>query len=176
MICPICKTNLKKEIFYGIEVNYCPQCLGLWFENDELREAKDEKDKELNWLDIDLWQDEKKFKISKTIKICPSCSVPLYKVNYGDLQILVDVCNLCCGIWLDRGEFKNIIAYLKRKGQYEALNGYFKNLIKEGMEIFTGPESFRSELNDFLSLLKLLEYKFAVQHPSISKIILALPK
>ena len=175
MLCPSCKTDLKKQVFYGVEVDYCPQCFGIWFEEDELRLAKDEKDKELNWLDIDLWQDETKFKISKTIKICPSCSAPLYKVNYNDSQILVDLCNLCRGIWLDRGEFKNIIAYLKRKSQYEILNNYFKNLIKEGIEIFIGPEEFRSETDDFLTLSKLLKYKFIVQHPKISEIILNLP-
>ncbi|MBU2579168.1 zf-TFIIB domain-containing protein [Patescibacteria group bacterium] len=176
MICPICKIHFKKEIFYGAEIDYCPQCLGLWFGKDELQETKDEKDKDLNWLDIDLWQDEKKFKISKTIRVCPSCSVPLYEVSYGDSGILVNVCNLCQGIWLDRGEFKNIVAYLKRKKQYEVLNNYFKNLIAEGIEIFIGPETFHNELNDFLGILKLLKYKFAVQHPSISKIILMLPR
>ena len=45
MTCPICKVNFKKAVFYGVEIDYCPQCLGLWFEEDELREAKDEKDK-----------------------------------------------------------------------------------------------------------------------------------
>lgn len=176
MVCPICKINLKKQIFYNTEIDYCPQCLGLWFEEDELRTVKDERDEELNWLDVDLWQDEKRFKISKTVKLCPSCSVPLYNVNYGESRILVDLCNLCQGIWIDRGEFKSIIDYLKEKRQYEVLNNYFKNLIKEATEIFVGPETFRSELSDFLTILKFLEYKFAVQHSKISKIILNLPK
>ena len=54
MLCPICKIELEKAIFYGVEVDYCPRCLGVWFEEDELRLAKDEKDKNLNWLDVDL--------------------------------------------------------------------------------------------------------------------------
>jgi Zn-finger nucleic acid-binding protein len=130
----------------------------------------------LSWLDIDLWQDKRKFKISQTQKYCPVCSVPLYSLNYGNSQIEVDLCNLCQGIWLDRGEFKKIIDYLKEKGEEEILKNYFKNLIEEGIEIFTGPETFRSELSDFLIVLKLLNYKFIVQHPTISKLISILPK
>ncbi len=176
MHCPLCKVNLEKAVFYGVEVDYCPRCLGLWFEKDELRQAKDEKDKNLNWLDIDLWKEKGKFKISPGKKLCPSCQVPLYEVCYGDSNVKVDFCDLCGGIWLDRGEFKKIIGYLREKGKEEILKNYFKNLIEEGMEIFTGPETFREELGDFLTVLKLLNYKFATQHQLLSKIISALPK
>lgn len=176
MNCPICKKSLQKSIFHSIELDYCPFCLGLWFEQDELRQAKDDKDKSLDWLDIDLWREETKFKISKNKKICPSCSVPFYEINYADSDISVDICNVCQGIWLDRGEFKKIIDYLKEKGKYEILNKYLKNLIKEGAEIFIGPETFKSEVSDFLTILKLLNYKFVSQYPTISKIISMLPR
>ena len=176
MNCPLCKTELKKAIFYQTEVDYCPKCLGLWFEKDELRQAKDEKDKDLNWLDINLWEDKTKFRISQDKKICPQCGVHLYETGYGDSGIKVDLCNLCQGIWLDRGEFKKIIDYLKEKGGEEILKNYFKNLIEQGIEIFTGPETFRSELSDFLMVLKLLNYKFTAQYPTISKLISILPK
>jgi len=155
-----------------VETDYCPKCLGLWFEQDELLGAKDEKDKNLNWLDIDLWKDKTKF---QGRKLCPACSVPLYEVNYDNSKIKVDLCNVCRGIWLDRGEFKKVIDYLKEKGKKEVLENYFKNLIAEGVEVFTGPETFRSELSDFLTILKLLNYKFATQHPVITKIISGLP-
>ena len=176
MNCPVCKIEMEKAVFYKTEVDYCPRCLGIWFEKDELREAKDEKDKDLNWLDFDLWGEEKKFKISKNQKICPKCSVPLYSVGYNNSNIEVDFCSLCEGIFLDRGEFKKIIDYLKEKGEKEVLNNYFKNLIKERVEIYTGPEIFRSEVKDFLTLLKLLNYKFAAQFPKITSIISGLPK
>lgn len=177
MFCPNCqKIQLNRAIFNKTEVDYCIQCLGIWFEQDELRQAKDEKDKELNWLDIDLWQDNEKFKISQNPKICPACSVPFHKVGYGDSEISLDVCNLCQGIWLDRGEFKKIIDYLKNKGNYEAANNYFKNLVQEGVEILTGPEELKSEVSDFWAVLKLLNYKFAEKFPKITELILSLPK
>ena len=174
--CPACKINLSSEIFYNTEVDYCKNCLGIWFDKDELRWAKDEKDKDLSWLDIDLWKDEKKFKVSYGIRVCPSCRVPLYEVYYGNSGIVVDVCNVCHGIWLDRMEFKKIIAWLMARADYEVLNNYAKNLFSEAKEIFTGPETLREEISDFLIILKILNYKFSVEHPVLSRIISALPK
>ena len=176
MKCPICKKTLEQTILCNTEVDYCPKCLGLWFEDDELRWAKDQKDRNLRWLDTDLWREPEKFKISPGKKLCPACRLPLYETNYGGSQIKVDVCNLCYGVWLDRGEFKKIIQYLKKKADVEVLNHYLKNLREEFWEIFTGPEVLREELDDFLTILKVLNYKFIVQHPNISKIISSLPK
>jgi len=177
MNCPICKNKkLSSVILYNVEVDYCPNCLGLWFEKDELGQAKDEKDRNLRWLDIDLWKREKDFKISYGIRLCPSCRVPLYEVYYGNSGVIVDVCNLCQGIWLDRAEFKKITDWLKQKADYEILNNYVKNLFLEFSEIFIGPEPLREEILDFLAVLKLLNYKFTVQHPAISRIISKLPK
>jgi len=175
MLCPLCKKTLDKAIFYGVEVDYCPKCRGLWFEKDELRLAKDDRDENLAWLDINLWKDKTKFQISREQKLCPACRMPLYEINYGDSKIKVDVCNLCSGIWLDRREFKKIIEYLEGKAKYEILHKYVKNLIEEFWEIFTGPETLREEINDFLIILKLLNYKFPSQHPLIAEIIKELP-
>ncbi len=176
LVCPICKVPLKSAVFHNVEVNYCPNCLGIWFEEDELRLAKDDKDKNLEWLDVDLWKDEKKFKISHGIRLCPSCRVPLYEVRYGDSDIVVDVCNICHGVWLDRAEFKKIIDYLHKKADYEILHNYTKNLFEQFGEIFIGPEPLKEEIFDFLAILRFLNYKFVAQHPVISKIILELPK
>lgn len=203
MLCPLCQKTLDKAILNNVEVDFCPDCFGLWFEKEELRWAKDEKAKDLKWLDIDLWSDKKRFKIAYGQKLCPSCRLPLYEVDYHhnspkpslkgkspkksksrvqgigknlSAPVKVDVCNLCQGIWLDRGEFKKIIEHLKEKGSYEVLNNYSKNLVREFWEIFTGPETLREEILDFLTILKLLNYKFAVQHPTISEIISRLPK
>lgn len=136
--------------------------------------AKDKKDKDLNWLDIDLWKDENKFNVSYGIRLCPCCRVPLYEIYYGDSKVIVDICNLCQGVWLDRAEFKKITDWLKEKADYEILNNYSKNLFEQFAEIFIGPETFREEILDFLTVLKLLNYKFTAQHPVISRLILYL--
>ena len=174
--CFLCKEKMERALLYNVEIDYCPKCLGMWFEEDELRLAKDMKDENLKWLDVDLWADDSKFKISRGKKLCPTDRLPLYEVEYGDSGIKVDVCSICKGVWLDKGEFKQIISYLKEKANWEVLNNYYKNLVEEAVEVFIGPETVREEIEDFLIILRLFNYKFLTQQPKISKIISGLPK
>jgi Zn-finger nucleic acid-binding protein len=176
MLCPIDKITLDQAVVGGVEVDYCHKCFGLWFEEEELRWAKDYKDRNLRWLDIDLWKDNAKFKISLGKKLCPKDRLPLYEMEYGDSGIEVDICNICKGVWLDKGEFQKIIQYLRKTTNEEVLNNYLKNLREELWEIFAGPETFKEEINDFLVILKLLNYKLLTQYPNIDKIISHLQK
>ena len=171
MDCPNRHNQLEKAMFHNVEVDYCPECLGIWFEKDELMWAKNDKDQQLNWLDFDIWRDKGKFKISSSDRRCPACRIPFMEVSYDNSNVKIDFCKMCQGIWLDRGEFKQIMIYLKRKADYEILHSYTKNLALELWEVFTGPEKFREELEDFLMLLKLFNYKFVVQHPFLNKMI-----
>lgn len=174
MLCPVCKTELKKAVFYGVEIDYCPKCLGIWFDEKEFEEAKSWKDHSLSWIDPDLWEKEDQFRVSKSKKMCPKCGVPLYEVNYGDSDIKVDVCNVCHGIWLDRGEFNKIINYLETEKKEIAVGHYFATLAKKGGELFVGPDSFFDEMNDFMVVLDLLNYKIAAKYPKISQLISAI--
>ena len=164
MECPNDGEYLEKVLFHNVEVDYCPKCLGIWFDKDESRLAKDGKDKQLNWVDVDLWRDKAKFKITRGDKHCPVCRAGLQEVKYDGSKTRVDFCKMCQGVWLDRGEFKQIINYLKSKSDYEILHHYTKNLVLQLWEVFAGPKTFREELSDFLTLLKLFNYKFETQH------------
>lgn len=176
MDCPNDNEQLQKALFHHVEVDYCPDCLGIWFDKDELRNAKDDKDKQLNWIDFDLWRDKGKFQVSRGDKHCPVCRVGLQEVKYDGSKTKVDFCKMCGGVWLDRGEFKQIMNYLKRKSDYQILHNYSRNLVKQLWEVFSGPETFRSELEDFLTLLKLFNYKFVVQYPFLNSLIENAPK
>ncbi len=167
---------MAKVLFHDVEVDYCPECLGVWFDKDELRYAKDDKDQQLKWLDFDIWRDKNKFTLSKGDKHCPADRTGLMQVAYDNSNVKIDFCKFCQGIWLDRGEFKQIMVYLRKKADYEILHRYTKNLVLELWEVFSGPEKFRGELEDFMMLLKLLNYKFVVQHPHLEKLIKDFPK
>lgn len=168
--------ELEKILFNNVEVDFCPKCLGMWFDEDELRMVKDNKDKSLNWLDIDLWRDRSRFEVFHTNRYCPDCRVGLSEIKYDESKIKIDFCKKCQGVWLDRGEFKQIMNYLKQKSDYEILNHYSKNLLLELGEVFSGPETLREEINDFFTLLNLFKYKFAIQRPFLSALIDGLPK
>lgn len=36
MLCPVCKTELKMTDRQGVEIDYCPQCRGVWLDRGEL--------------------------------------------------------------------------------------------------------------------------------------------
>ena len=176
MNCPNDNEQLEKVLFHNAEVDYCPKCLGIWFDKDEFRLAKDDKDKQLNWVDIDLWRDKTKFHASRSDKHCPVCRAGLQEIKYDSSKTKIDFCKMCGGIWLDRGEFKQIINYLKNKSDYEILHHYAKNLVLQLWEVFAGPATFREELSDFLMLLKLFNYKLETQYPRLMELIEDLPK
>lgn len=176
MECPNGHKNLDRVLFHDVEADYCPDCLGVWFDKNELTYAKNNKDEQLNWLDFDIWRHKGYFEIVLSGKKCPICRIPFVQINYDDSKVKIDFCKNCEGIWLDRGEFKQIIIYLKNKADYEILHRYTKNLVQQLWEVFAGPEKFREELEDFLMLVKLFNYKFVVQHPHLRELIDKLPK
>lgn len=175
-LCPHHQIPLEEATALGVKIDYCPKDYGLWFDERELLEAKDERDRDLRWLDIDLWKDPAKFKLTQHPKLCPVDRLPMYEVEYGDSGIKVDLCNLCHGVWLDRGEFKNIVVYLRDQADSRVLYSYTKSLFEEGWEVFSGPEILREELLDFLTILKLLMYKLAVQYSRLSQVMVSLPR
>ncbi len=63
--CPQCSLEFENTLLAGVEVDYCPRCYGLWFEENELEWAKDARDRNLRWLDIDLWKDPVRFQVNK---------------------------------------------------------------------------------------------------------------
>ncbi len=177
MNCPICKNiKLENTILHNTAVDYCSKCLGIWFDKDELKQAINEKEKDLNWLDIDLWKDSKKLNFKWGIRKCPHCRIPMYELYYGDSKVIIDICKTCNGIWLDRAEFKKIVEWLKEKEDYEIMHNYSQNLLKELGEVFVGPEPLREEIADFITILKLFKYKFGSEHNQISSLLLNLPR
>ena len=105
MNCPNNHKELEKLLFHNVEVDYCPECLGIWFEKEELRHAKDDKDEQLNWMDFDVWRDKGKFQVSPSDRRCPSCRIPFVEVGYDNSSVKIDFCKMCQGILLDRGEY-----------------------------------------------------------------------
>jgi Zn-finger nucleic acid-binding protein len=58
MNCPVCKVELKMADRQGVEIDYCPQCRGVWLDRGELDKiiARStalafEEDTEYDWED-----------------------------------------------------------------------------------------------------------------------------
>src|SRR3989344_5787310 len=155
MKCPVCQLPLKSGTVGTTRVATCPQCGGAWFDGDSLRLAKDTVAPDAKWFDFDLWNQPELFRISDTDHHCPNCEKPLYLLHYGDSSLVIGACKDHHGIWLERGEFEKIGAYVRDQ---------------------TGHEGLLSETEDFFLVTKLFQYKFAGEHPMLAQAFLNLPK
>lgn len=165
--CPSCGKPLKSVKMGSVEVDECASCKGIWFEQNELRQAKDEADPDLNWMDFGLWQHAKEFASKPSSLSCPSCSIPLVSLKYGDSAVCVEICPSCKGTWLEKGEFKKILDSMEKELVSKSLSEYVHDAVKEGGELLTGHESFISEWKDFTTVLRLMEYRLFVENPTL---------
>ena len=174
MECPIDGTTLDTHAVHSINVEECGQCRGLWFEEGELRRAKDESDPDLNWLDFDLWSDQESFVAAWSSRKCPQCGKNLATIIYAATGVTVDYCTEGHGVWLDKGEFQAIIEALDRESISKNASDYVTASLEEAREIFVGDEGFVSEWRDFLTVTRLLQYRVLAENPKLAELLFAL--
>jgi Zn-finger nucleic acid-binding protein len=89
---------------HGIELDYCLECKGIWFDAGELKLLSTA----LN-IDIDLpdWSALPEAHTSEKYRRCPRCRAKMSKINVGEM--LVDRCPNGHGLWFDGGELGRFI-------------------------------------------------------------------
>ena len=105
MLCPKCKTvTLTKGTVSGkeLELDRCPECKGLWFDDGELGHVLG--DKATRYFTVPAYA------AMSHSRSCPRCNHPLYEFCYPGTMTLVDACKHCKGIWLDNNEWAQIAA------------------------------------------------------------------
>lgn len=115
MECPKCGKEMKKKVKKNIQIDECHSCGCLWFDADQLRRMKDAFDKDLDWMDFDIWKHEKEFRVVKNPRKCPKCRTDMVTIQYGNTNVEIDYCTKCKGILLERGEFSKIIRSLEHE-------------------------------------------------------------
>jgi len=176
MNCPCCSTELKSKMIEDIQVDECPDCKGTWFEEGQLRQAKDLSDSDLNWIDFEIWKHQDKASARSKDIACPHCRKTLVTIDYGDTGVEIDYCPQCKGIWLDKGEFKKIIEALTEELLTKSFSDYIKASIEEAKEIVTGQESFLSEWKDFVTVFRMMRYRLFVENPKLLQTVIAIQK
>lgn len=110
MQCPRCESPLQeetiKDISNSIQVDACHKCGGTWFDKGELEQI--DKIVELSIIEIRKIPDKQ----SQFKKLhCPSCNLhpKMSKLEHQrDKKVIIDYCQVCKGIWLDKGELEAI--------------------------------------------------------------------
>lgn len=174
--CPKCKVAMISKNIGPVEIDECSKCKGVWFDKYELRCAKDTTDKDLNWMDFEVWKHSDQFKAKPSSLKCPVCKTATHSINYGTTHIKIDYCSTCKGVWLDKGEFRKLINALEQQLLTQPFSQYVRDAIEEAKEIITGPESLISEWKDFSTVLRLMQYRLFVENPKLLDAVMAAQK
>jgi Zn-finger nucleic acid-binding protein len=107
MQCPKCITrDLAAAQVRGVEVDQCPGCRGIWFDESELATLLQASPGELKPLARGRPDPETDRKRGK----CPRDGRALLRVrSTRNTHLVVDVCPECRGLWLDGGEFVTLL-------------------------------------------------------------------
>ena len=132
MNCPACKGVVVIVEYERIELDYCTNCSGVWFDGGELdllaeRLSLDEETLSLH----EIWQ-LPDAKVSEKARRCPICGKKMRKVYVGhEPKVLLDICPRRDGIWFDSGEVSQVLAQLKSKGPATGKHGRVINFLGE---------------------------------------------
>ncbi|HSR48421.1 MAG TPA: zf-TFIIB domain-containing protein [Anaerolineales bacterium] len=174
MKCPVDGSSLESRAVESVQVEACVRCRGLWFQGEELRKAKDAAQPDLNWLDFDLWSEQDSFAVAWSVRTCPQCGEKMAGIAYGTTGVTVDYCPTGHGIWLDNGEFENILNALDQEAGRKDTSEYIAASLKEAKELLIGNEGLPSDWKDLLSVTRLLEYRILAENPKVAELLLAL--
>jgi len=174
--CPNCKTELESTKLGTVEIEECRTCKGTWYDKGELKQAKDEKDPDLNWMDFDIWKHEDQFQADPSHRLCPVCNKDMVAVAYGDTGVTVDFCKACSGTWLEKDELRKIVEGLELELESKTFGQYIIEAVKEGVQIITGPDSVASEWKDFVTVLRLMQYRMFIENKTLQRAITSVQK
>jgi uncharacterized protein len=177
-VCPSCNSRLDLYKIFGIEVDGCQTCKGIWLDKDELRKLKDSAENDpwttLRWMDDELEAIEMAQALPSK-RLCPKCDgEKLVSTTFGDSHIILDYCPSCHGTWLDRDEYHGIVCFLTKKMNGLTPEEAKGKVFEEIKEIWTGPENVASEILDAKAAISAFINILIYENPTLSNIFLKL--
>lgn len=102
--------------YQAIELDYCPNCRGVWFDSGELELLLDTmKLPEANLPRDGILRSPQAESVEKRRK-CPICGRKMKKSTLGqEPKVLVDACPHGEGLWFDGGEVEQLVTQLMAK-------------------------------------------------------------
>jgi len=116
MNCPVCKRDKGVMVIVEherIELDYCTNCAGIWFDYGELDLLMERLALDSSAFSMDRIMALPDRQTKESVRKCPACRKKMRKVVVGtDPEVLIDVCPTGDGIWFDGGEVQQVIRQL----------------------------------------------------------------
>ena len=100
--CPACSEVMAVVERERVELDFCPECSGIWFDSEELETLLRAGGMDADPLASAVPADTKERK-----RRCPRCRKHMLKLDSGG--VIVDSCPAGDGLWLDRGELAGLV-------------------------------------------------------------------
>ncbi len=111
MKCPACNSMMIVVEHERIELDYCPQCAGVWFDAGELELLLDTMQVDQSILSIDTILTAPVVDSQEKKRKCPICRKKMKKATIGHQpEVLIDVCQRGDGLWFDAGEVGQVVS------------------------------------------------------------------
>ena len=115
MICPTCKSDMIVVEHENIELDYCTNCRGVWFDSGELELLLESMGLESPDQFLSNILGSAEAESSEKKRKCPICRQKMKKTTIGqEPAILIDVCQRADGLWFDAGEVGQLIKQLAK--------------------------------------------------------------
>ena len=117
MECPGCGSPLIALEFASVELDYCPQCAGVWLDKGELADLLDLAEVASGGMTEALYDTPSR---GPGKGQCPRCGrrLQLVQLEAADHAIDIDRCPGHHGLWLDRGEIRQVVEWFgQEKGR-----------------------------------------------------------
>ena len=113
MICPTCKYPMVIVEHDEIELDYCTNCKGVWFDSGELELLLEMAELE-NYRDfLGHIIDSAEATTGEKKRKCPICNRKMKKTHIGTgNELLIDICKNADGLWFDGGEVAHLVQLL----------------------------------------------------------------
>jgi len=115
MLCPECRKVMIIVESHRIELDYCTNCGGVWFDTTELELFLEAA----NLPGADFTPEAllrlPEVKATPHPRKCPICRRMMRDIAIGDPPIIIDVCRRGQGIWFDGGEVQQLLTELAAK-------------------------------------------------------------
>ena len=136
MICPVCKYAMIVVEYRNIELDYCHNCKGVWFDSGELELLLKSQGLEEPRAFFNGTLNSQEAISSERKRKCPICGRKMRKTAIGGQpEIFIDVCPGKHGLWFDGGEVAQMIKRLagERPPKHDS-RGHVTSFLKEIFE------------------------------------------
>ncbi len=116
MICPTCKSDMIVVEHDNVELDYCTDCSGVWFDAGEMNLMFQSIDIDGGGYLIKDMLNTPETESSEKKRKCPICTSKMKKISTGKQgRILVDVCPQGDGLWFDGRELTQLLKQFSAK-------------------------------------------------------------